>query len=50
MWPYTSEELNSITYGISKKMKNFKKIKQNGLILASIIPSVLIVLLILTII
>jgi len=50
MWPYTSEEWDNITYGISKKMKNFKKIKQNGLILASMIPSVLIVLLLLAII
>ena len=43
MWPYTDEEWDTITYGVSKKVKDLKKIHKYGLILACILPSVILI-------
>jgi hypothetical protein len=48
MWPYTSEESDTITYGVKKKVKDLKKTHNYGLILLSIIPSVILIALLIT--
>ena len=48
MWPYTSEEWDTITYGVKKKVKDLKKTHNYGLILLSIIPSVILIAILIT--
>jgi len=43
MWPYNYCEWKNITYGITRKHKDYKKLNKYGLILASVVPSILMI-------
>lgn len=44
MWPYTDEEWETITYGVKKKVKS------NKVLIASAIPSIVLIILLLSLI